>query len=143
MVFLPSNLSAGDQEARVEADTTHSKLLQRGKFVHEKQSILFANTLVAHRVKPEAWLDYTALVTQEYARINADPRFNGKLFGSWETETGDLDTAFHIWDYDNCSPPFNPQIPATLRIWLNSNKIPRMPSSSENSRQCFDRVRTK
>jgi len=87
-----SNLFHGDREARVELEQTHSKLLERGKFVHEKQ---------VHSVKPEAWDDYCGIISEEYARIAKDPQFKANLFGSWNTEIGSLDTAIHIWEFNN------------------------------------------
>ncbi|KAJ3194610.1 hypothetical protein HK101_002309 [Irineochytrium annulatum] len=85
---------SGGAAAAKESDqeeTTHSKLLSRGKFVHKLQT---------HNVKPEAWDDYVGLVSENYARVNDNPDFKVKLFGSFSTEIGKLDQALHIWEYN-------------------------------------------
>ncbi len=38
---------------------------------------------------------------EQYVRIAEDPNFQVRLFGSWETEIGSLETATHIWEYNN------------------------------------------
>lgn len=90
---------------------TYSKLLSRGKSVHE---------LSIHNVKPEAMDDYKGLIRSTYARISADPTIPARLFGSFTTEIGELDQAgsyifnsslshyiynayfhlVHIWEYN-------------------------------------------
>ncbi|KAI9202855.1 NIPSNAP-domain-containing protein [Polychytrium aggregatum] len=75
-----------------EVQDTHSKLLARGKYVHELQ---------IHDVKPEAWDDYLGLVGERYTKVAEDPAFKVKLFGSWTTEIGDLDQAVHVWEYNH------------------------------------------
>jgi len=47
-------------------------------------------------VKPEAVDDYLNLVSIHYPRIADDPNFKVKLFGSWNTEVGELDR-FGMW----------------------------------------------
>lgn len=70
---------------------TYSKLLSRGKSVHE---------LSIHNVKPEAMDDYKGLIRSSYAKISADPKIPARLFGSFTTEIGELDQAgFYI---SNC-----------------------------------------
>jgi hypothetical protein len=61
---------------------TWSKTLQRGKYVHELQ---------IHSVKPKAREEYLGLVKEHYSRIASEPKFLLGLFGSWETNVGDLD----------------------------------------------------
>ncbi|KAJ1555381.1 Nipsnap [Cladochytrium tenue] len=70
----------------------HSKLAARGKYVHK---------LLVHNVKPDAWDDYGALVTEHYPRITNDKNLKRELVGSWYTEVGPLDQAVHIWQYNN------------------------------------------
>ncbi|KAI8849613.1 hypothetical protein BC829DRAFT_369222 [Chytridium lagenaria] len=89
--FLHGSPSALDEHAELEANTTHSKLLARGKYVHKLQT---------HNVKPEAWDDYVGLVSEHYARISENPDFKVRLYGSWKTEIGPLDQALHIWEYN-------------------------------------------
>ncbi|KAJ2994912.1 hypothetical protein HDV02_001188 [Globomyces sp. JEL0801] len=68
------------------------------KFMAKKDSI---NELVIHDVKPEAFDDYTELIQEHYKRIALDPSFPCKLFGSWETQVGQLDQAVHVWQYQS------------------------------------------
>ncbi|KAI9502222.1 hypothetical protein BX070DRAFT_242125 [Coemansia spiralis] len=80
----------GSEQVRQETRDTLSKVLARGKYVHE---------LATHRVKPGCMDEYKSVVTELYPRIvrNLSPKV--KLVGSWETDIGDLDTAIHIWEY--------------------------------------------
>ncbi|KAI9326360.1 hypothetical protein DFJ73DRAFT_866342 [Zopfochytrium polystomum] len=83
-------MGSGEQEELfLEA---HSKLAARGKYVHK---------MLVHNVKPEAWDDYTGLVTEHYPRISSEKHLKRALFGSWYTEVGPLDQAVHIWQYNN------------------------------------------
>ncbi|KAL5036332.1 hypothetical protein BDEG_24272 [Batrachochytrium dendrobatidis JEL423] len=75
-----------------ELSVTYSKLMARGKYVHELQ---------VHNVKPEAMDDYIALTAEHYPRIGKDQGSEVKLFGSWTTEIGELDQAIHIWQYNH------------------------------------------
>ncbi|KAI8928382.1 hypothetical protein BC831DRAFT_397567 [Entophlyctis helioformis] len=84
--------TAPDGSKAEELHTTYSKLMARGKYVHELQ---------VHNVKPEAMEDYTGLVREHYSRIANDPQFLVKLFGSWTVEIGDVDQAIHIWEYNH------------------------------------------
>ncbi|KAJ3401798.1 hypothetical protein HDV05_000265, partial [Chytridiales sp. JEL 0842] len=81
-----------DESFAQMAQETHSKILARGKYVHELQT---------HNVKPEAWDDYVGLISETYPRIAEDPKFQVKLYGSWATEIGPLDQAVHIWEYNH------------------------------------------
>ncbi|KAJ2843435.1 hypothetical protein GGI22_007205, partial [Coemansia erecta] len=76
----------GSEQVRQETRDTLSKVLARGKYVHE---------LTMHRVKPGHMDEYKSVVAELYPRIvrNLSPKV--KLVGSWETDIGDLDTAIH------------------------------------------------
>jgi hypothetical protein len=63
---------------------TYSKLLSRGKSIHE---------LVFHNVKPESMDDYSSLIKDVYTELSNDSQVPCKLFGSWKTEIGELDQA--------------------------------------------------
>lgn len=63
---------------------TYSKLLSRGKSIHE---------LSIHNIKPEAMDDYKGLIANAYSKISADPKIPARLFGSFTTEIGELDQA--------------------------------------------------
>jgi hypothetical protein len=101
-----------DQEKRVQDEhthDTHSKLLARGKYVHEMQSKPAISEYVptefdldhtiVHQIKPEATEDYAGLISERYSQIAADPENKVNLVGSWQTIIGDLDQAVHIWEY--------------------------------------------
>ncbi|CAG8605473.1 3161_t:CDS:10 [Ambispora leptoticha] len=81
----------GSVRAKEEERQTHSKLVARGKYVHE---------LVKHKIKPEYVDDYIALISEHYPRIANDPANQLHLSGSWQTEVGDLDSFFHLWEYN-------------------------------------------
>ncbi|KAJ3063565.1 hypothetical protein HK102_008435, partial [Quaeritorhiza haematococci] len=38
---------------------------------------------------------------EHYPRVAGDPEMKCKLFGSWQTEIGQLDQALHIWEYNH------------------------------------------
>ncbi|KAJ2613018.1 hypothetical protein EV177_002715 [Coemansia sp. RSA 1804] len=80
----------GSEQVRQETKDTLSKVLARGKYVHE---------LAVHDVKPGRMDEYKSVVAELYPRIvrNLSPKV--KLVGSWETDIGDLDTAIHVWEY--------------------------------------------
>ncbi|KND04086.1 uncharacterized protein SPPG_01528 [Spizellomyces punctatus DAOM BR117] len=92
--IVSSILHGSEKAKRDEADDnqTYSKILARGKYVHELQ---------IHNVKPEAMQDYIQLLDENYPRVADMPEFKVKLFGSWTTEFGELDRAVHIWEYNN------------------------------------------
>ncbi|KAJ3288678.1 hypothetical protein HK104_008034 [Borealophlyctis nickersoniae] len=90
--IVNSVLHGTERGNRDEVADTHSKLLARGKYVHEMQ---------IHNVKPEAMDDYIKLVDEHYPRIANSPEFQVKLFGSWTAEFGELDQAVHLWEYNN------------------------------------------
>jgi len=70
---------------------SHSSAVSRGKYVHE---------IIRHEVKPDCTAAYKAVLAEYYPKIAADPRFALRHVGSWEVFIGDLDTFFHIWEYD-------------------------------------------
>ncbi|KAL1922633.1 uncharacterized protein VTP21DRAFT_10172 [Calcarisporiella thermophila] len=94
---LPSKASGiinsilhGSKQAKDEDHQTYSKLLARGKYVHELQK---------HCVKPERVDDYIALISEYFPRIANDPENQIHLTGSWQTQIGDLDSFVHIWEF--------------------------------------------
>ncbi|KAJ3035539.1 hypothetical protein HDV00_003693 [Rhizophlyctis rosea] len=89
---IVSSILHGSEKAKAEVADTHSKLLARGKYVHELQ---------VHKVKPECLDDYIELVGEHYTRIAQGPEYKVKLFGSWTTEFGEIDQVVHIWEYNN------------------------------------------
>ncbi|GES85373.1 NIPSNAP-domain-containing protein [Rhizophagus clarus] len=52
-----------------------------------------------HKIKPDCVEDYIKLVSEHYPRIANNPKNSVHLCGSWQTEIGDLDSFFHIWEY--------------------------------------------
>ncbi|KAJ2221465.1 hypothetical protein IWW45_008863 [Coemansia sp. RSA 485] len=80
----------GSEQVRQETRDTLSKVLARGKYVHE---------LATHKVKPGCMDQYRDVVAQLYPYIVRNLSPGTKLVGSWETDIGDLDTAIHIWEY--------------------------------------------
>ncbi|KAJ2476961.1 hypothetical protein IWW56_004615 [Coemansia sp. RSA 2131] len=80
----------GSEQVRQETKYTLSKVLARGKYVHE---------LATHNVKPGCMEEYKAVVGELYPLIVRNLSPGVKLVGSWETDIGELDTAVHIWEY--------------------------------------------
>ncbi|KAF3295911.1 hypothetical protein TWF132_000457 [Orbilia oligospora] len=92
-----SKLLHGSSEAQhdtYQIQESFSKVLARGKYVHE---------LVFHRVRPDKVDEYIELIGTEYPRVANDPRAEVKLVGSWNTEIGEGDTFLHIWEYNGYS----------------------------------------
>ncbi|CAD6889217.1 unnamed protein product [Tilletia controversa] len=89
---LLSSLLHGSEKAKKEGLTmSHSSAVSRGKFVHE---------IIRHEVKPDCTAAYKAVLAEYYPKIAKDSRFALRHVGSWEVFIGDLDTFFHIWEYD-------------------------------------------
>lgn len=89
---LLSSLLHGSDKARQEGLTqSHSTSVSRGKYVHE---------IIRHEVKPEFVEQYKAALSKFYPKLAADPQYALRLVGSWEVHVGDLDTFYHIWEYD-------------------------------------------
>ncbi|CAO3652749.1 unnamed protein product [Cunninghamella blakesleeana] len=80
----------GSKKIKEEDAQTHSKILARGKYVHELQK---------HKVRPDKVDEYIALVTDHFPRIANDSLNDVHLCGSWEVIVGELDTFVHIWEY--------------------------------------------
>ncbi|KAJ1967241.1 hypothetical protein IWQ62_001980 [Dispira parvispora] len=87
---LVNSILHGSPKARKDAQETFSRLLARGKYVHE---------LCEHNVKPDCVDEYAAVISEFYPRLVADLSPKVKLCGSWLTDVGKLDTFFHIWEY--------------------------------------------
>ena len=77
----PDSDSDDDDDAASKA-TTHSKLLSRGKYVHELQT---------HDVIPKYVDEYKQLLAYHYPRIVSASDKAVNLVGSWETTVGELD----------------------------------------------------
>ncbi|EPS36784.1 hypothetical protein H072_9689 [Dactylellina haptotyla CBS 200.50] len=89
-----SKLLHGSSEAQQDTfqiQESFSKVLARGKYVHE---------LVFHRIRPDKLDEYIELIGNEYPRIAGDKNAGVKLVGSWATEIGEGDTFVHIWEYN-------------------------------------------
>ncbi|EJU02627.1 NIPSNAP-domain-containing protein [Dacryopinax primogenitus] len=85
----------GSPEAKAEGEVAilqHSRLVARGKYVHE---------LLTHRVKPEAVDEYRTHIGKYLTGIASNPEFHVKLSGSWEKIVGEQDTFVHILEYEN------------------------------------------
>ncbi|KAI9488100.1 hypothetical protein BDB00DRAFT_66798 [Zychaea mexicana] len=80
----------GSKKTKEEDNQTHSKMLARGKYVHELQK---------HKVRPDKVEEYINLVTSYLPKIANNPRNELHLCGSWEVVIGELDTFVHIWEY--------------------------------------------
>ncbi|KAJ1950625.1 hypothetical protein EC988_004322, partial [Linderina pennispora] len=80
----------GSEQVRQETQATLSKVLARGKYVHE---------MAVHHVKPGCLHEYQEIVGRLYPRMVQDMSPQVKLVGSWTTDIGELDTAVHIWEY--------------------------------------------
>ncbi|CAO1619110.1 unnamed protein product [Parajaminaea phylloscopi] len=90
---LLNSLLRGSESARAEGITTesHSSTVARGKYIHE---------IARHDVKPECVEQYKEVLAQYYPKIYSDPQFQASLTGSWEVTVGDMETFYHIWQYD-------------------------------------------
>ncbi|KAG0743254.1 hypothetical protein G6F57_004831 [Rhizopus arrhizus] len=80
----------GSKKTREEENQTHSKVLARGKYVHELQT---------HHVKPDKVDEYVELVSKYMPKIANDPANHVHLCGSWSVEIGQQDSFVHIWEY--------------------------------------------
>ncbi|CAO0800160.1 unnamed protein product [Mucor circinelloides] len=84
------NLLYGSKTIREIESQTHSKMLARGKYVHELQ---------IHKVKPGKVDEYKELVSKHLPKIANDPLNDVHLCGSWSVEIGQQDSFVHIWEY--------------------------------------------
>ncbi|KAI8366624.1 uncharacterized protein BYT42DRAFT_505111 [Radiomyces spectabilis] len=80
----------GSKKIKEEESQTHSKVLARGKYVHELQK---------HQVKPDKVEEYIELVSKHFPVIANNPANDVHLCGSWEVIVGEQDTFFHVWEY--------------------------------------------
>lgn len=89
---LLKSLLHGSDKAKAEGVTTqsHSMQVARGKYIHEiqRQSVL-----------PGHADAYRALIA-DFAPKLAAKGLPMRLTGSWEVVVGDLETFYHIWEYD-------------------------------------------
>uniref|UniRef100_A0A060T3Y1 ARAD1C37334p n=1 Tax=Blastobotrys adeninivorans TaxID=409370 RepID=A0A060T3Y1_BLAAD len=79
------------KEEQQAMEQSFSKVLMRGKYVHEIQ---------IHKVYPDKAADYLDLVTEIYPRLAKNDNNEVHLVGSWRTVVGDMDTYMHIWEYN-------------------------------------------
>ncbi|KAI9029842.1 hypothetical protein CLU79DRAFT_732833 [Phycomyces nitens] len=80
----------GSKKVKEEERQTHSKMLARGKYVHELQK---------HKVKPDKVDAYIELMTKHLPYIANDPLNDVHLCGSWMIDIGEQDTFVHVWEY--------------------------------------------
>ncbi|GAA5810050.1 hypothetical protein MFLAVUS_003468 [Mucor flavus] len=80
----------GSKKIKEEERQTHSKVLARGKYVHELQ---------IHKVKPDKVDEYIELTSKHLPKIANDPINDVHLCGSWSIDIGEQDTFVHIWEY--------------------------------------------
>ncbi|OZJ06497.1 hypothetical protein BZG36_00619 [Bifiguratus adelaidae] len=78
------------EELTKEEQESFSKVLARGKYVHE---------FIQHDVKPDKVDEYIALISKMYPSIANDPENKVNLCGSWQIEIGMQDSFVHIWEY--------------------------------------------
>jgi len=89
------SLLHGSPEAKEAGDLDiqqHSKLVGRGKYIHDFET---------HRVKPDRRDEYKKAAERYYKGIQEDSRLGVKLTGNWETLVGDQDAFIHILEYEN------------------------------------------
>ncbi|KAJ1020273.1 hypothetical protein NDA18_005870 [Ustilago nuda] len=89
---LLKSLLHGSEKAKAEGVTTqsHSNQVARGKYIHEIQR---------QSVSPAHAEEYCTLI-REYLPKLAEKGLPMRLTGSWEVIVGDLETFYHIWEYD-------------------------------------------
>ncbi|KAJ3481582.1 hypothetical protein NLI96_g7562 [Meripilus lineatus] len=95
------SLLHGSPDAKQQGDVQilqHSKAVARGKYVHGFE---ISCVTKVHRVKPSATEEYKKAAEAYYTGIKNDPELRVKLTGSWETVIGELDTFYHILEYEN------------------------------------------
>jgi len=88
-----SSLLHGSLQAKAEGelDQSHSDVVARGKYIHE---------LLEHKVHPSKVHEYKQRIGDYYARIGDKFSDDVRLTGSWECIIGEMDTFFHIWEYE-------------------------------------------
>ena len=89
---LLKSLLHGSDKAKAEGVTaqSHSARVARGKYIHEiqRQSVI-----------PEKADEYKALIADYFPKL-ANSDLPIRLAGSWEVTVGELETFYHIWEYD-------------------------------------------
>jgi len=80
----------GKQQDIEDEKNTYSKLLARGKYIHEIQK---------HRVIPSRVHEYSSIISQYYPKLLEKFSPTVKLCGSWMTQIGEQDSAVHIWEF--------------------------------------------
>ncbi|MCO5565583.1 hypothetical protein L7F22_019257 [Adiantum nelumboides] len=90
---LFSSLLHGSETAKQDGLTaqSHSTTVGRGKYIHEIQR---------HVVRPDKVDEYKSILSQHYPRLSSDDSVNGRLIGSFEVQIGEMETFYHIWEYD-------------------------------------------
>ncbi|KAF9270702.1 NIPSNAP-domain-containing protein [Marasmius fiardii PR-910] len=89
------SLLHGSPEAKKAGEAEiiqHSRLVGRGKYVHEFE---------IHRVRPDKRKEYKEAAERYYMGMVKDARMHVKLTGSWQTQVGERDAFFHILEYEN------------------------------------------
>ncbi|SPO31568.1 related to NIPSNAP protein [Ustilago trichophora] len=89
---LLKSLLHGSDKAKAEGVTqqSHSMQVARGKYIHEIQR---------QSVSPAHSDEYRSLIAQYFPKL-AEKGLPMRLTGSWEVIVGDLETFYHIWEYD-------------------------------------------
>ncbi|KDN53100.1 NIPSNAP-domain-containing protein [Tilletiaria anomala UBC 951] len=93
---LLRSLLHGSESAKADGLTTtaisHSTQVARGKYIHE---------IVRHSVRTDKAAEYRNVIAHYYPMISGQSNnFHSKLIGSWQVCVGDLETFYHIWQYD-------------------------------------------
>ncbi|KAF9531947.1 hypothetical protein CPB83DRAFT_848075 [Crepidotus variabilis] len=94
-ISVVQSLLHGSPEAKQAGDVEiqqHSKLVGRGKYIHELEN---------HQVRPDKVEEYKKAAERYYKGIQSDTRLAVKLTGNWETIVGNQDTFVHILEYEN------------------------------------------
>lgn len=93
---LFASLLHGSDAAKQDGLTaqSHSTTVARGKYIHEIQR---------HVVRPDKVDEYKRILSQHYPRLSSDQSINGRLTGSFEVQIGEVETFYHIWEYDGYS----------------------------------------
>jgi len=88
-----SSLLHGSQKAKAEGaeEQSHSDRVARGKYIHE---------ISEHKVHPGRLAEYRQSIGEYYSKIGETLPEYLRLTGSWECVVGDMDTFFHIWEYE-------------------------------------------
>jgi hypothetical protein len=119
---------AAKEEGLVSKNDSHSKLVGRGKYVHEK---------VTHSVIPSKREEYLETAEKYYKKLmerGIDELGGVKLTASWETVVGSVGEFTHVLEYegfkgfDETSRALRKDKVSTLSVWINGEGL--------NSRKC-------